>query len=176
MIVFVTAEKIDEALELYKIGADYVLLPKMITGELGFNLAKRVINDKKQIKTELDLNPDLDTVLLMTGAHGVGRVDIFTKNLFENIDKKFQVIALTGKNKRLKSSLEKLEKKYPGRIKAVGFTDEVSKYMAACDFAITKTGGLTTSECLAVGLPIVTINPIPGMEERNTDYNEYHRM
>ena len=51
VVVFVTADKIDEAIELYDQGADYVLLPKVITGELGFNLAKRVLDDKIHIKT-----------------------------------------------------------------------------------------------------------------------------
>ncbi|HKM51951.1 MAG TPA: UDP-N-acetylglucosamine--LPS N-acetylglucosamine transferase, partial [Isosphaeraceae bacterium] len=31
-------------------------------------------------------------------------------------------------------------------------------------------GGLTTSEALAKGLPMVVINPIPGQEERNSDH------
>jgi processive 1,2-diacylglycerol beta-glucosyltransferase len=42
--------------------------------------------------------------------------------------------------------------------------------MACCDLAITKPGGLTTSECLAVGLPMIVNAPIPGQEERNADY------
>jgi processive 1,2-diacylglycerol beta-glucosyltransferase len=42
--------------------------------------------------------------------------------------------------------------------------------MAVADLAITKPGGLTTSECLVVGLPMLVISPIPGQEERNADY------
>ena len=42
--------------------------------------------------------------------------------------------------------------------------------MAAADLAITKPGGLTTSECLAMGLPMIVISPIPGQEERNADF------
>jgi len=51
MVVFVTADSIDDALELYNAGADYVLLPKVITGELGFNLAKRILADKSKVKS-----------------------------------------------------------------------------------------------------------------------------
>ncbi len=126
--------------------------------------------NKEEIKLELGLSPELDTVLLMAGAYGVGRIDSFIGHLFENIDKEFQIIALTGKNKQLAESLKEIEGKYSGKIKIVEFTNEVYKYMAACDFAITKTGGLTTSECLAMGLPIITLNPIPGQEEKNTDH------
>ena len=42
--------------------------------------------------------------------------------------------------------------------------------MVCADLAVTKPGGLTVSECLAVGLPMVLISPIPGQEERNADY------
>ncbi|HOI16293.1 MAG TPA: hypothetical protein PK036_08100, partial [Geobacteraceae bacterium] len=33
-----------------------------------------------------------------------------------------------------------------------------------------KPGGLTTSECLSFGLPMIVISPIPGQEERNADF------
>jgi processive 1,2-diacylglycerol beta-glucosyltransferase len=52
----------------------------------------------------------------------------------------------------------------------VGFTDKVPELMACADLVITKPGGLSTSECLVMGLPMVLINPIPGQEERNASY------
>ena len=42
--------------------------------------------------------------------------------------------------------------------------------MGCADLAIGKPGGLTTSECLALGLPLIVFAPIPGQEERNCDY------
>ena len=42
--------------------------------------------------------------------------------------------------------------------------------MKSADIAVTKPGGLTTSECLAMGLPMIIVAPIPGQEERNADY------
>ena len=42
--------------------------------------------------------------------------------------------------------------------------------MTAADLFVGKPGGLTTSEALAKGLPMVVINPIPGQEERNSDH------
>jgi len=35
---------------------------------------------------------------------------------------------------------------------------------------VTKPGGLTSSEALAKGLPMIITNPIPGQEERNARY------
>jgi processive 1,2-diacylglycerol beta-glucosyltransferase len=63
-----------------------------------------------------------------------------------------------------------LSKRYPQRLLPVGFTDQIAQLMACADLAVTKPGGLTTSECLAMGLPMIVNAPIPGQEERNADY------
>ncbi|GAF69004.1 unnamed protein product, partial [marine sediment metagenome] len=39
----------------------------------------------------------------------------------------------------------------------------------ASDIIISKSGGLTTSESLAQGLPLIIISPIPGQETKNCD-------
>jgi processive 1,2-diacylglycerol beta-glucosyltransferase len=38
------------------------------------------------------------------------------------------------------------------------------------DLIITKPGGLTTSEALAMGKPLLIVNPIPGQEAANSDF------
>ena len=42
--------------------------------------------------------------------------------------------------------------------------------MDAADCIITKPGGLTTSEALAKGLPMIMSNPVPGQEDRNVEF------
>src|SRR5204862_1603838 len=42
--------------------------------------------------------------------------------------------------------------------------------MAAADIVISKPGGLTTSEILARGAAMAIVNPIPGQEDRNSDF------
>jgi processive 1,2-diacylglycerol beta-glucosyltransferase len=42
--------------------------------------------------------------------------------------------------------------------------------MEIATIIITKPGGITTAECLAKGLPMVIVDPIPGQEMRNTDF------
>ncbi len=51
-----------------------------------------------------------------------------------------------------------------------GYTKMVNTMMDAADLLITKPGGLTSSEALAKGLPMIITNPIPGQEERNARY------
>jgi processive 1,2-diacylglycerol beta-glucosyltransferase len=58
----------------------------------------------------------------------------------------------------------------PHRVKVLGFTDQIDELMAAADVVVSKPGGLTTSEALARGAAMVIVSPIPGQEERNSDY------
>jgi processive 1,2-diacylglycerol beta-glucosyltransferase len=45
--------------------------------------------------------------------------------------------------------------------------DDVHRYVAAADCVITKPGGVTTSEVLAIGRPLLLTAAIPGQEEGN---------
>ena len=42
--------------------------------------------------------------------------------------------------------------------------------MDAADCIITKPGGLTSSEALAKGIPMILSHPIPGQEDRNVEF------
>ena len=76
-------------------------------------------------------------------------------------------VVRVSRNAALLASLKALEAAHPQRLRALGFTDQVPALMACADLAITKPGGLSTSECLAMGLPMLLVSPIPGQEERN---------
>jgi len=52
----------------------------------------------------------------------------------------------------------------------VKWTNVMNEYMAVADIVVTKAGGLTVSECLALRKKMVIINPIPGQEERNAEF------
>jgi len=123
----------------------------------------------EEAKNTLNLKQNKITVLLMAGGYGIGRIDETSERLINDFPD-LQIIAISGHNKRLQDSLKKISDKFPNQIISIGFTTEVEKYMAASDIIITKTGGLTSSECLAMGKPMIIINPIPGQEERNATY------
>lgn len=44
----------------------------------------------------------------------------------------------------------------------------------AADLVITKPGGLISSEALAMGKPMLIVNPIPGQEAANSDFLLQH--
>jgi processive 1,2-diacylglycerol beta-glucosyltransferase len=126
-------------------------------------------SDADQAARSFGLDPRRRIVALMGGGAGVGGLDEVAHALLE-IDADFQLVVLAGKNELALAALQTLARRYPGRLFPLGFTDQVHRLMACASFVITKPGGLTTSECLAMGQPMILSSPIPGQEERNADY------
>jgi processive 1,2-diacylglycerol beta-glucosyltransferase len=80
-----------------------------------------------------------------------------------------QVAAATGHNARLKRRLETLSKR-TDHVRVYGHTPDMHRMMRAADVLVGKAGGLTVSEALAVGLPLIIYNPVPGQEIYNVDF------
>lgn len=118
---------------------------------------------------EAGLDPDRFTILLMGGGAGIGGLATVAADLL-TIDGQTQVIAMAGRNEIALQALQALAVQFPGRMLAISFTGRVERLMACADLVITKPGGLTSAECLAMGLPMIVNAPIPGQEERNADY------
>jgi processive 1,2-diacylglycerol beta-glucosyltransferase len=118
---------------------------------------------------EAGIDPKRTTLLVMSGGLGVGAIDQLCERILA-IPGDHQVLALAGKNAALLEKLKAIATKHPGRFFPQGFTRTIERLMTCADLALTKPGGLTTSECLAVGLPMLVVSPIPGQEERNADY------
>jgi processive 1,2-diacylglycerol beta-glucosyltransferase len=125
--------------------------------------------DRADCAAEFGLDPARSTLLMMSGGAGVGGIEVLAERLLA-LEGDFQLVALAGKNERLLAELRSIASRHPGRLFPMGFTRVIERIMAASDLAITKPGGLTTSECLAVGLPMIVVSPIPGQEERNADF------
>lgn len=118
---------------------------------------------------ELQLKPNVMTVLLMGGGDGLGSVTEVAERLLA-LPVHFQIIALAGKDPSTLAALCVLAARFPGRLAPLGYTRRIERLMACSDLIITKPGGLTTAESLAMGLPMIVIAPIPGQEEHNANY------
>jgi processive 1,2-diacylglycerol beta-glucosyltransferase len=129
--------------------------------------------DRNECARELGITPDKTTLLLMTGGAGLAGGDLMVERLL-GLPDDFKIVALAGRNQQLLGRYHSLAAAHPGRLFALGYTSTIERVMACADLAVTKPGGLTVSECLAVGLPMVLISPIPGQEERNADYLMEH--
>jgi len=125
--------------------------------------------DRATCAAELGIDPKRTTLLLMSGGVGLSGMYGAVERLMQ-IEGDFQVVALAGKNAKLLQQLRELAEAFPGKLYPQGFTTTIERIMACSDLAISKPGGLTTSECMAMGLPMIVVSPIPGQEEHNADY------
>lgn len=127
-----------------------------------------------EIYNEFNLDPNKTTILFFAGGEfGLGRKRTFL--IFRaliRLFKKFQIVAISGKNKKMNEKFNHLVEAYgvADRVKVLDYTNKVPELMHISNIVITKPGGLTTTESLASNLPIVIINPIPGQEEENADF------
>jgi processive 1,2-diacylglycerol beta-glucosyltransferase len=125
--------------------------------------------DKHLVRKDLGLALDVPTVLIMGGGQGLGKMKGAVKSLMAS-ERVIQMIVIAGANVKLFRWLNRIAKTAPKKIIAYDYANNVHELMEAADMIVTKPGGMTTSECLAKGLPMVIISPLPGQEARNTDF------
>jgi processive 1,2-diacylglycerol beta-glucosyltransferase len=139
-----------------------------VTG-IPVNPAFAVPRPRREVRAALGLDPDLTTILVVAGGFGVGPVETIVREV-RAVRGRVQVVAVCGRNQRLERRLQALPAGEGAPLRVVGFTREMSEWMAAADLFVGKAGGLSSAEALARGLVLVIVNPIPGQEERNADH------
>ncbi len=126
--------------------------------------------DRESIRARMGLETDLPTLLLMAGSYGVmNDMEDICSVLFHS-EQRMQIIVVSGRNEKLRLQLEALAREATNSVWVFGFTREVDQLMAVSDLMVTKAGGLTISEALAMELPMLLYRPIPGQEVQNTAY------
>ena len=125
--------------------------------------------DPMALKAKYGIKDTSPVVLLIAGSFGTTPIgDIIDQ--FKVIPSDFQLIVVCGKNKRLYEKIRAKQSTEPRITLVYEFVDFVDELMRVSDILISKPGGITTSESLAIGLPMLLVDPIPGQEEANVDY------
>jgi processive 1,2-diacylglycerol beta-glucosyltransferase len=123
--------------------------------------------DSRAVRKTLGLRDDLPTLLVLSGGFGMGPVaEILTA--LDKVAKPFQTVVVTGRNEQLRRELAIQDRQHPTHV--LGFASNMHELMTVADLVITKPGGLTSSEALALGKPLFILNPIPGQEAANSDF------
>jgi len=119
------------------------------------------------VRRRLGLRDDLPVLLVLGGGLGLGPVAMVLREL-NKLATAVQVVVVCGRNEELRRELATLECRHPTHV--LGFVTAMHEIMAVADLVLTKPGGLTTSEALAMGKPLFVLNPIPGQEAANSDF------
>jgi 1,2-diacylglycerol 3-beta-galactosyltransferase len=137
---------------------------------------------KALVRQELGMAPDVPAALIVSGGEGMGPVGDIARTVAGRLaadDKDEgqpagQLVVICGRNLKLQEELST----YPWPVPTVvrGFVERIWDWMAASDCIITKAGPGTIAEALALGLPILLSDYIPGQESGNVPYVLKHAV
>lgn len=121
--------------------------------------------DKAELRRRFGLRPDEPVILVSSGAaqgtyHGVNEVCAAASALGTRVQVLLPAVSGPLGVERLGSAT----------IHRLGYTADFPELLAASDLVVGKAGGLTVAEALALGVPLLVYQPIPGQEEGNARY------
>lgn len=125
-------------------------------------------HDRTELRQRLHLK-EMPTVLVMGGGWGI----VDDSGLFAELSRwreSVQLVIGLGNNTQAQLQLKQDPRFQHPNVHVLGYTSEMDLWMEAADLLITKPGGLTCSEAMAKGLPMLFFNAIPGQEETNGQY------
>jgi processive 1,2-diacylglycerol beta-glucosyltransferase len=125
--------------------------------------------DREAVLRRYDLRPDRPILLISAGAAGGPYTQTIVQQTLR-MRNDFQAVVVCGRNDQLKSQIEGLVAFNRDRYRVLGYTNDLPDLMRTASLFVGKPGGLSSSECMAAGLPMVLIHPIPGQEVRNSDF------
>lgn len=120
-------------------------------------------------KTALGIDPTHRHILMMCGSMGCGPMEDIILYFRSLLSEEQELSVICGTNEDLYRRLQRITAQYP-QIHIYGKVDNVPQLMQASDVFMTKPGGLSTSEAMAAGLPMVLIDAVAGCEAHNLDY------
>lgn len=111
----------------------------------------------------------MPTVLIMGGGWGLFRNESLLRHIVKWKDRLQLIFCMGDNRKALNKLLHDKEFSHPN-VRLLGFTREIDELMEVSDLLITKPGGMTCTEGMAKGIPMLFYNPIPGQEQQNCKY------
>ena len=115
-------------------------------------------------RAALGLAPDRPVALVMGGGLGIG-VEEGVMAALRSTEPGVQLLAVCGRERRARCRLASAGMAEE-RLRVYGHVCGMEQYLAAADVVVGKPGGLTVSETLALGKPLLLTRPIPARRRR----------
>jgi hypothetical protein len=109
-------------------------------------------SDPLALRTQLGLQPNLPTAIVLFGGHGSKVMFDITERL-DAAGLPVQLILICGRNEALAAKLRARKWRMP--VNVIGFTKEIHKWMRAADFLIGKPGPGSIAEAMVRKLPVL---------------------
>jgi len=124
--------------------------------------------ERKRLFGKLDL-PERRTVLLLSGGEGIEDLPALLGS-FSGFRGELNLVAIAGKNASLREACQNFASRHASSrllVRALGFVENMADWMAVSDIVVTKPGGLTLFEALALGRPLLLLPARGGQETIN---------
>ena len=143
---------------------------KMVVTGIPIELKFSAQLEKAELFKKFGLDPNLFTMLIVGGQFTFKSLQEVVNGVWQANKGKIQFLVVAGRDKELKEAIEKSNLAGNNETKVFGFVDNMQELMTVSDVIFSKAGGLTVSECMAKGLPMIINKVIPGQEEDNVNY------
>jgi UDP-N-acetylglucosamine:LPS N-acetylglucosamine transferase len=121
--------------------------------------------DREDVRRILGVEAHERAVLVVAGSWGVGDVPKTVASITKS-GEQYHPIVICGHDEKLREQL--LARGEGGTV--LGWTDDMPGLMAAADALVENAGGLSAMEAFAVGLPVISFQPIAGHGKDNARY------
>lgn len=165
---FVAAEKVKSELIKKKIPESKIFVTGIpVRSEFGNPVAS------SEARKKSGFDGDKKTIAVLCGGADCKKIIKICKRLSSAANR--AICVFTAKNNKLKIRLQKTFKDNPA-VKVFGFTPDIYLYLQCADAALSKAGGLTSTEAAAANVPLVHLKSIPGCETANRRYFKENGM
>ena len=126
-------------------------------------------DERAALRRSLGVREDRFVVLLVGGGEGSGGIGRRAAAIVRRLPE-VDVVAVCGRNRRLRQRLDRLAAGSGGRLTVTGFTRDMADWLRCCDLVVTKAGPGTIAEATCCGAPMVLTSHVPGQERGNTEF------
>lgn len=132
--------------------------------------------DRESFLASRGLDPKITTVVLASGAEGVGNFPAIVESVSREARGPLQIVAVCSNNRKHARDLARLQSRMPRDVRLIvkGFLphEELLNFIKAADVYITKAGGLSPTEGFAINKPMVILDVYGGHEAENAKFFE----
>ena len=144
-----------------ELGAARVVLAPPLVGPQFHPL--RSSRERERVRAALGLPAHRPLVLVTSGSWGVGQVGQTVADV-ASCGHAAEPVVVCGRNEALRARLVAA-----GRSHVLGWVENMAELIRACDVVVQNAGGLTASEALACGVPVMTYRCLPGHGRTNAE-------
>lgn len=123
------------------------------------------------VRQTLGVSPQVPLVLINGSGIVAARVRAIVRQTLA-LRVPLVVLVAVGRNRALATALADLHSTDWATLHVLGPQPSLDPLIAASDIVVGKPGGLTVSEVLARGVPLLLVTPAPGQEHANARYVE----